>query len=168
MPMVSTDVKFYLSGGAANADPDAALGGVISSVEIGAGTHNLFDLVSSAEASAGDTEYRCFYVKNTHATLTAQNMKIWVHSESPSADTDEEIGLGSSAVSGTEQTIADEDTAPSGVSFAQANGEANGLLIGDLDPGEWKAVWLKRQVSSAAVAVNNDGPTLRVGWDTAA
>ncbi|TVO70894.1 hypothetical protein FHP88_15685 [Sedimenticola selenatireducens] len=168
MPMVATDIKIYYSGGAANSDPNASLGGVISSVEVSAGVHNLFDQVASDEASAGDTEYRCEYVKNTHPTLTAQNLKVFVNAESPSADTDEEIGLGTSAINGTEQTIADEDTAPSGVSFAQANGVGAALVIGDLAPGETKAYWVKRTVSPGAAAYNNDGPTIRFAWDTAA
>lgn len=168
MPMAPTDIKTYLSGGAANADPNAALGGAISSVEIGAGVHNLFDQVESAEASAGDVEYRCEYVKNTHATLTAQNLVVYVKTESPSVDTDEEIGLGTSAIDGVEQTIADEDTAPVGVAFAQANGAGNALAIGDLAPGQTKAIWIKRTVNASAAAYTDDGLTLTFAWDTAA
>lgn len=168
MPMVATDIKIYLSGGSANADPNASLGGVKSSIEMGTGVHNLFDQVASAEASAGDVEYRCGYVENTHATLTAQNLVSYFSSESGSPDTDEELGLGTSAISGTEQTIADEDTAPIGVTFAQANGAGNALVIGDLAPGETKAFWIRRTVSAGAAAANNDGSTLTFAWDTAA
>lgn len=169
MPILSTDIDYHLSGGAANSDPNASLGGVISANQIvDAGLHNLFDIVSSAEASAGDNEYRCFYVKNNHGSLTLLNAKIWVQVESPSGDTDEEIGLGTSAINGTEQTVADEQTAPAGVTFAQANGEGAALAIGDIPPGEHKAIWVKRAVSAAAAAANNDGPTFRVGGDTAA
>ena len=57
-----------------------SLGGVKSSTAIRAGLHNLFDVVSSAESSAGDTEYRCFYIHNAHATLTMQNSVIWIQS----------------------------------------------------------------------------------------
>ena len=66
-----------------------------------------------------DTEYRCFYVHNAmHATLTMQNSVIWIQSNTTSADTSIEIALGSSAVNGTEQTIANENTAPTGVTFS--------------------------------------------------
>ncbi len=169
MPIASTDIKFYLSGGAANADPNASLGGEISATEIiSAGLHNLFDIIASSEASAGDIEYRCFYVKNTHPSLTLQNAKLFVQTESPSTDTDEEIGLGSSAVNGVEQTVADEQTAPTGVTFAQANGEGAALVIGDIPPGEHKAIWLKRVVSASAAAYSNDSSVIRVQGDTAA
>ena len=169
MPIVSTDIKFYLSGGAANADPDASLGDAISATEIVSATlHNLFDIVNSSEANDGDTEYRCFYVKNTHATLTLQNAVVFVQTESPSADTDEEIGLGTSAINGVEKTVADEQTAPDGETFSQANLEGAALAIGNLAPGDTKAIWFKRVISAAAAAVNNASSVLRVKGDTAA
>lgn len=169
MAIISTDIKRYLSGGAGNSDPNASLGGAISVTELVSGTlHGLFDIVASAEASAGDTEYRCYYVKNTHGTLTALSAKVWVQTESPSGDTDEEIGLGTSAINGVEQTVANEQTAPAGVTFSQANGEGNALVIGDIPPGQHKAIWVKRTVSPGAAAANNDGPTIRFGCDTAA
>ncbi|MEJ1381334.1 MAG: hypothetical protein RPT95_10270 [Candidatus Sedimenticola sp. (ex Thyasira tokunagai)] len=168
MAIQATDITLQLSGGASNADPNASLGGVISSNAVGAGLHNLFDIVGSDEAAAGDTEGRCVYIKNNHATLTLQNAKVFVNSESPSAETDEEIGLGSSAIDGTEQTVADEDTAPVGVAFSQANGEANALAIGDLAPGQTKAIWIKRTISAGASAYNNDGTQIRIKGDTAA
>jgi len=168
MPIAATDIDFHLSGGAGNSDPDASLGGVISATEIVDATlHNLFDIVSSAEASAGDTEYRCFYVKNNHGTLTLQNAVVFVQTESPNTESDEEIGLGTSAINGVEQTVADEQTAPVGVTFAQANGEGSALAIGDIPPGEHKAIWFKRIISAGASAKNNDSSIIRVKGDTA-
>ena len=61
MPIISTDIQYRLSGGSGNTDVNASLGGVKSSTSVGTGLHNLFDVVSSAEASSGDTEYRCVY-----------------------------------------------------------------------------------------------------------
>ena len=169
MPIVSTDIDFHLSGGAANADPNASLGGIISANQIvDASLHNLFDQVSGAEASAGDVEYRCLYVKNAHGTLTLQNAVIYVLTETPSADSDELIGLGTSAVNGVEQTVADESTAPIGVTFAQANGSGNALSIGDIPAGQHKAIWIRRDISAAASAVNSDASVLRVQGETAA
>ena len=120
MPITSTDLKFRLSGGAANSDPNASLGGAKSSTEIGTGLHNLFDQVGSAETTSGDTEYRCFYVHNAHATLALENAVIYIQSNTPSGDTSVEIAVGSAAVNGTEQTVANESTAPTGVTFSSA------------------------------------------------
>ena len=169
MPITSTDLKFHLSGGAANSDPNAALGGAISTTQIvDATVANLFDNVSSAESAAGDTEYRCFYVKNTHATLTLQAAKVYIQTNTPSADTSAEIGVGTSAVNGTEQTVANESTAPSGVTFSSAAGSGNALSIGNIPAGQHKAIWLKRIVNAAAAAYNSDSVIIRVEGDTAA
>lgn len=167
MPIESTDIEFRLSGGGSNTDPNAALGGAKSSTEIGTGLHNLFDIVSSAESAAGDTEYRCFYVHNAHATLTLENAVIYIQSNTPSTDTSAEIAVGSSAVNGTEQTIADESTAPTGVTFSTATVTA-ALALGDIPPGQHRAVWVKRIVAEGAAAYNDDQVTLRVQGDTAA
>lgn len=161
MAIVSSDIKYRLSGGSSNTDPAASLGGVKSSTD----ASNYFDDVSSAEASSGDTEYRCIYVHNNHGTLTLQGAKIWIQTQTPSADTDVAIGLGSSAVNGTEQTVANESTAPTSVTFSQPSSFAGGLSIGDIPAGQHKAVWVRRTVNAAAAAAS-DSFTLRVQGDT--
>lgn len=162
MPINSTDMKYRLSGGAANTDPLAALGGAASTTDAAA---TIFDNVTSAEASTGESEYRCVYVKNNHGTLTALGTKVWVQTQTPSADTDVAIGLGTSAVNGNEQTVADENTAPAGVTFTAPASFAAGLTIGDLTPGQTKAVWVKRTVNAGA-APTADSFVLRSQCDT--
>lgn len=169
MPIASGDIDFHLSGGGSNTDPNAALGGAISSTQITDATvANLFDNVSSAESSAGDTEYRCLYVKNNHGSLTLQSAKVYIQTNTPSSDTSVEIALGTSSVNGTEQTIANESTAPSGTSFSSAAGSGNALSIGDIPAGQHKAVWVKRIVGSSAAAYNADSVIIKVEGDTAA
>jgi len=168
MAIQATDIVFRLSGGSGNADPNAALGGAISSTAVGSGIHNLFDQVSSAESAAGDTEYRCFYVRNSHGTLDLWNAKVWIHSNTPSGDTAVRIALGTSAVNGTEQTIVDESTAPSDVSWSTAANDGASLSIGDLPPGEHKALWVERVITAGAAAYSDDQATIRVKGDTAA
>jgi hypothetical protein len=168
MPIISTDIVYRLSGGASNADVNASLGGAKSSTSVGTGLHNLFDVVGSAEAAAGDTEYRCVYVHNNHGTLTMQSAKIWISSNTPSTDTTVEIALGSSAVNGTETSVANENTAPSGPTFSAPASEGAALSIGDIPAGQHKAVWIKRIVNTGAAAYNSDGCTLTTKCDTAA
>ena len=168
MPIISTDIVYRLSGGASNTDVNASLGGAKSSTSVGTGLHNLFDVVGSAEATAGDTEYRCVYVHNNHGTLTMQSAKIWISSNTPSTDTSVEIALGSSAVNGTETSVANENTAPSGPTFSAPASEGAALSIGDIPAGQHKAVWIKRIVNTGATAYNNDTATLTVKCDTAA
>lgn len=161
MAIVSTDIQYRLSGGASNSNPAISLGGVKSSTA----ASNYFDDVSSAEASAGDTEYRCVYVHNNHGTLSLIGAKVFIQTNTPSSDTDVAIGLGSSAINGTEQTVADESTAPTGVSFSAPTTFAGGLAIGDLAAGAHKAVWVRRTVNAGAAAYA-DSFTLRVQGDT--
>ena len=162
MSIISTDIQYRLSGGASNSDPAASLGGVKSSTARGT---NIFDDVSSAEAVAGDIEYRCIYIHNAHGTLTYQAPKIWIQTNTPSADTTVAIGLGTSAVNGTEQTVGDESTAPSGVSFSSPTDFAGGIALTDIPAGQHRAIWERRTVTAGAAAYA-DSYTLRVQGDT--
>lgn len=168
MAIAASDIDFRLSGGASNADGNASIGGAISSNAVSASLNALFDRVTGAEASAGDTEYRCIYVKNSHATLTLYAATVWLSSNTPSADTAAAIGLGAAAVNATETAVADESTAPAAVSFSAPASYAAGLLIGDIPAGQYKAVWIRRTVTASAAAYNNDGFTLNVQGDSGA
>lgn len=75
MPILTTDIVYRLSGGAANAVANASLGGAKSGTAAPAA---LFDDVTGAESAAGDIEYRCVYVHNAHASLALQNAVIWI------------------------------------------------------------------------------------------
>lgn len=168
MPIIATDIVFRLSGGAANASGDDSLGGVISANVVSSSVNALFDYVTGDESAAGDIEYRCIYVRNSHASLTLYGAKVWISSNTPSADTSVSIGLGTAAINGTEQTVANENTAPTSVVFSLAANEAGSLSIGDLAPGAHKAIWVRRTVTAGAAAFNNDGATFTVKGDTAA
>lgn len=82
MPIISTDIKIYKSKSTAAADGEAGgngLGGYRSSDEIVTDTdENLFDNVSAAESEVGDTEYRAFFIKNTHGSLSFTNTKVYI------------------------------------------------------------------------------------------
>lgn len=168
MPITASDITFNLSGGASNSDPNASLGGAISSEAIAAGLHNLFDMVTGAESNAGDTEYRCFYIKNTHASLTLYGAKVWISANTPAAGSDISIGLGSAAIGAQEQSVVDESTPPGSVTFSQPANEGEALSIGDIPAGSHKAVWVKRVIAAGAAAYNSDSCTIAVSGDTAA
>lgn len=169
MPITANDVSFQLSGGAENANPNLSLGGVISSEEItDAELENLFDFVSGDESNAGDIEHRCIYLKNNHATLSMLGAKVWLQSISANPDTTRSIGLGSSAISGTEQTVPNEGTAPGSVTFSTAANEEAALSIGDIPAGGHKAIWIRRVISVGASAANSVSMTIRTKCETAA
>jgi len=167
MPLSQTDIKFYLSGGAGNTDPNASLGGAISGTEITDNVdNNLFDDVSGAESQAGDTEYRCFYVKNTHTSITLQNAVVWINIETPAGDSLDigldPAGVGDGSTTGVATTIADESTAPTGVTFSHPITKATGLSIGNLGPGQCQAIWVKRNVPAGTGAYSLNSGTIRI------
>lgn len=167
MPIASSDIRFRLSGGASQAVQASSLGGVRSSV---AATGSIFDTVSGVEAQAGDIEYRCIYIVNTHATLTLANAVFWISANTPLAGTDVAAGLGTSATNGTEQTIANENTAPAGVTFTAAGSKGIGVPLGDLGPGAGRAVWTRRNINAGTPATQPQAPdtfTLRAEGETA-
>ena len=168
MPITSSDIQFKLSGGAANSNGNASLGGAISSTSASSSLNAFFDRVTSSEAASGDIEYRCVYIKNGHASLTLYGAVVWISANTPSTYTTIDIGLGTSAIGGTEQTVANENTAPTGVTFSAPSSYATGLSIGDIPAGSHKAIWIRRTVSASAAAYNNDTFTLSVQGDSGA
>ena len=164
MPIVSAEIQYRLSGGAANANPDASLGGVVSATVAPTG---LFDTITGAQSLAGSVEYRCFYVRNNNASLALQNAVLFIQANTPSADTTVAIGLGTSTINGVEQTVANESTAPVGVTFSEPATLATGLALGTIPATQYKAVWIRRTISAAAAA-SNDTYNLRTTGDTAA
>lgn len=164
MAIVAGDIIFRLSGGASNAVQAASLGGAKSS---SAASASIFDDVSSGESTAGDVEYRCVYAHNAHGSLTLTGAVAWLAANTPSATTTVDIAVGTSAVNGTEQTVANEGTAPTGVTWVAAASLGAGVALGDIPPGQHRAIWLRRTIN-AGTAAAADGFTLRVTGDTAA
>lgn len=172
MPIVASDIKFRLSGGASNTDPALALGGAMSTVAGGIITtdtlNNLWDNVSGTEAGAGDTEYRGIYIRNEHGSLTYTAPVIWISANTTSTDDTIEIALADEAVDVAMETIANEGTAPTGPTFSAPATKGAGLSLGNLGVNSYKGVWVKRIVTASASAANANPYTLSVEGETAA
>lgn len=167
---MAATLEMRLSGGSGNTDPNAALGGARSTagggiVPTSLTANSLFDDVTGAEEQAGDTEYRCVYVRNS-GDVSAQSTVVWLSANTADADTTIDIGLGSSAVDATEQTVANENTAPTAITFSAPTTEGAGLSVGTLAAGSHKAVWLRRTINATAGA-SNDTFTFAAAFDTA-
>lgn len=168
MVIAETDIHFRLSGGSGNADPNLSLGGAKSSTSYSSDVANaIWDNVAGAESSSGDVEYRCWYVHNNHATLTLVGAVIWISSPTDSTGDEIDIGLGTAAINATEQTVANESTAPSGVTFSRPSSFGAGLIIGDLPPTQHKAIWERRTVNAGAAAKTDNRATIMVRGETA-
>lgn len=173
MPIVSTDLVMRLSVVTASAGdttagtPATSLGDQVSTTALTpASIENLFDNVTGAQAAAGHIDYRCVFILNNHATLTATNTRFNIQSQTSGGGT-LEIGVDGTAKSakgaaGAQAvTIASETVAPSGVTFAGTE-----ITLGDLAPGEVRGVWFKRTVTAGASALNPDGAIVQAVCDT--
>lgn len=160
MPLITGDFVVRLSGGSTNAVGSASLGGVRSGNAASTSIDALFDGVASDEASAGRTEYRCVYLYNGNGSSQMLSTVAWISANTPSTGTTLAIGVGSSAVNGTEQTVASETTAPTGVTFTEPASQGTGIALGDIPAGQHRAIWLRRTVSAATPASPEDTFTL--------
>ena len=95
MTIVNTDLKLFYSGTSSKSAPGGPQGGVISTVQVPVQTlaggvaidNTMFVDVTNSEAANGKTRYACFYLKNTHATQTASNIRVYQSSVTPGLDT---------------------------------------------------------------------------------
>jgi hypothetical protein len=173
MAIVAGDIQKRYSVAAAAGDTTAgaaatSLGDQVSTTQIpDAQVANLFGDVDGVEAAAGSTKYRCLFILNNHATLTLTGATVAVQSETAGGATID-IAVDNIAVSAkgaaTAQAdaIANELTAPDDIS-SWGDGP---IALGDIGPGQVKAVWVRRTVPAGATAVNPDGFLLRVTGNT--
>lgn len=157
-----------MSGGVNNALAASSLGGAISQIYFGQITSgipsNLYNMVTTSQASSGiANQYRCFYVKNNANGETIRNVKIWFETLNSDQDITIQMGLDPGGKNSTPTTIANENTAPSGVTFSQPNSrDFNALLIGKLNAGDYYPVWINRTTAAGAAQYHLDSFVVRV------
>ncbi|AGN30026.1 hypothetical protein VPFG_00018 [Vibrio phage nt-1] len=180
MPIVAGDLKFnksthVVSAGVGNGNTNEqeidSLGLAISATELVSGElHGLFDSVISDEALFGRTEYRLIYLLNDHPTLTLYDARVFISSNTISANSEIAIGFDPVAVNGEDSLIAladetDSTTQLSAVTFGTHSTFATGLLVGDLAAGEQRAIWVRRTIDPNAPA-SNESATITLRGDT--
>lgn len=161
MPIVAGDLKLYLTGGASNAVPASSLGGVISSVQFTDNTlDKLFASIGPAEALAGSVKYRALSFKNTNATLTAYAATIHISEETTAAGTTVALAYDSTGT----QSIVNEDTAPTGLTFTTPLSLATAIALGDVAAAGVRRIWFRRTTTAGAAAAADQGKiTITVG-----
>ena len=101
----------------------------------------LFDNITSSESMAEVPEYRCIYVENTASTGATPflNAKIYV-----SGNTYAKFALGKVQSKNIDASVVSNETmAPALITF-QEHTKDNKLVLGDLQPGDRYAVWIRR------------------------
>lgn len=180
MAITSAELVWKGSGGSspgnstAVADPNNWLGTYMSSTTWAGGSlHDLFDIVTGDENAASDVEYRCVFVHNTNGSLTLQSPKLWF-SAVTSGGADLAVALaGQGVVSATQagtpqaDTIANENTAPSGETFSAPTSKGAGISVPNIPSGSCIGIWVRRTATNSS-AQNSDGGTVRIEGDTAA
>jgi len=169
MPIVTADIDWHMSGGVGNTDPNLCLGGVRATQQYtDSADNNIFDDVSGAEASSGDTEYRGSYLRNAHGSLTWLEVHLWIESNTPGAGDQIAIALAGEGINATMETIADESTAPVGETFSEPANYAAGLDMNDIATVQHYGFWQRRVVAAGAAAVAANSYQLKAQGDTTA
>lgn len=154
-------VQIRLTGGLSNTNPDGSLGGVMSSTQlVDAVIQNAFDNITRKEVLISKTEYRALVIFNESTTLPIHGAILFID-EFPAKTTItiglDPVGSGDQITTGISQTIATEDTAPSGVTFEDAGEFKVKLALPNLKPLEGITIWIKRITEAGG------GQTLTLG-----
>jgi hypothetical protein len=174
--IVAGDLLFKYSvvaaaGNTTASAPATALGDQIStSAWAGGSLNDLFDDISGAENAASTVDYRCIFVHNSNASNTLENAVVYLSAEvgggagvAVGADTTAASVIASASAQAL--TIANETTAPAGVTFSSPTTAAGGVALGNIPVGQCKAFWVRRTAANSA-ALSADGVTIAVAGDT--
>jgi hypothetical protein len=132
---------FRLSGGAANSDPAASIGGARSTIAAPAG---LFDDVAFAQGVAGAVDYRLVYVTNDSASNATAVAHVSTQLE---AGRQIAVGAATEAAGATVTPIANDATPPAGVTFTAPTTTGTAISLGTINAGQSKGLWLRRTIS---------------------
>jgi hypothetical protein len=164
MAISASNLKWFLSGGASNSDPTLSIGGAKSSVALSpTPLHNLFDRVTGDEAASGVTRYRLLYFQNTDTDSDGLLEPIVLYFTAVPTNGDTlKAGLATQGKSSVVTAIANENTAPAGVSFTAPTTKSGSTLVLPSPPyleGAYHGVWFEHvvptaQSSSAGITVS--------------
>ena len=147
MPVSISQLKFYKSTPSTGSGQNR--GGAISAVEIDKNINpaspiwnQIFRDFTNTERNNGSTQYKCIFLKNTHATLTVTNGQIWFSAVTPNPSTYTRMGLETNAISTPAHTIANETTAPSGIDLdTRHNAPGESITLPSIPAGGYVGIW---------------------------
>ncbi len=135
-------------------------------------TNTMFADVTKAQSLAGITNYLCIAVKNNHATMPMTSILEWVAANTTGQD-HITIGLdpavAGTGASGYPTAIANQNTAPAGVTFVAPVSFADTavLALGTLTAGQVRFLWFKQAVP-AGVTIATLADTFSRGFSITA
>ena len=175
--IVASDIvtRYTVTAGSAGNTTASSAGGSLgkyasTSVWSGGALNDLFDDISGSENAASTVDYRCVAIYNTNASNSAQNVTAYISAEvaggaSIAIGVDPTAASAVGASSAQAVTIANETTAPAGVSFSSPTTYATGVAMGSIPVGQVRMLWIRRTATNSA-ALSADGVTLTIAVDT--
>lgn len=150
IPPPVLDFKIYLSGGASNEVGSASIGGPMSSTL----ASDVFDDVSATQALVGMVDYRLVYVRNNEPAADG-SIVGFISDQLPDAGHEIAVGAATEAAGVEVTPIANDTTAPAGVTFAAPTDLGSAADLGTVTTETMKGVWLRRTTPPASA----DSPT---------
>ena len=143
-------------------------GGTMATNNLDTGTllHNIWDLVTGDQSSAGYSDYRIVYVRNG-ANQEAFNVRLFIPTGKNWQDFCE-MGVSATAPAGTVAAVlstTDDSTAPTGITWSTPT-EAAPLAIGNIPMNGFRALYLRRMITAGAAAKNLAEFDLTIRADT--
>lgn len=157
MSFQSTDLGFFFStGGGPGDDRELNLGGAISDTEIVHSVNQNWapDIPRTVVGAIGTSGtwhmYFPFYIKNKNDTVTITDVKLVVDHIPSSINVNIQMGFDASSLNGTATTIANQTTAPSGVTFSNPQTviifnytqQTVWNVASSMAPGDHQALWV--------------------------
>lgn len=112
----------------------------------------LFSDVTTAEALLGNTEYRCFYLRNDSAAAI-DDAVLWLVTGQTSEFVSVRVAVG--AVD-TQAVLTTDGVAPSGVVFTSTPTSTAPYAIGPIPAGSYVPIWLERTIATGTTLQTND------------
>jgi hypothetical protein len=166
--------KYSVVAAAGNTTAGTAAGSlgdqISTTVWAGGVANDLFDDISGAENAAATVDYRCLFLHNNNSANAWQNVLLYLAAE---------VAGGASIAIGVDPTaaspigsaspqavqIANETTAPAGVTFSAPTTVGAGLAMGSIPVGYCRPFWIRRTAANSA-ALSTDGVTFGTTGDT--
>jgi hypothetical protein len=152
--LVASDITAFFSGiGGSLLDRPLNLGGDIGGNEIVTSLLYNFapdvsrDVIGPVGTPPGQwAMYYPFYIINKHTETTVSNVTIWIYRAMSDPNLAIGIGFDPAGKNGIIQTIPNQLTAPTGVTFKSPFTEASttALKIDTLAPGDKQGIWVKQ------------------------
>lgn len=177
MPLVNTSLRAYLSvktGAAGNTvaqgDANLSLGKYLSTTAAPFALNSWFDAATPARNAASEVDYRCGFVRNLDATLTSLAYRLWMQGGDPAGGPTWAIALDTTVASPIGQAsaqaleVANDTTAPAGLTWVTPTTEGAGLSFGDIPAGYCRAFWVRRTQTNTTAST--EWIYLHHGFDT--